>query len=63
VTTETAKVATAVLVDSAPRGGWMPSIQVLYFLFIGGSSTKLPQIPLGLRFVAFLMMVIFIVLS
>ena len=34
-----------------------------YFLFIGGSSTKLAHQPLGFTFDAFLMTLIFIVIS
>ena len=34
-----------------------------YFLFIGGSSTKLAHIPLGFTWAAFLMTLIFILLS
>jgi hypothetical protein len=36
---------------------------VRYFLFIGGSSTKLMQNPLGFTCAAFLMTMIFILLS
>jgi hypothetical protein len=32
-----------------------------YFLFIGGSSTKLPHMPLGLAWLAFFTILIFIV--
>jgi len=46
VTTDIKTVVTAVMVRAGgcPR---MTSIPLLYFLFIGGSSTKLPQIPAG----------------
>jgi len=36
---------------------------ILYFLFIGGSSTNWLQKPVGLTFEAFLITLIFIVLS
>ena len=34
-----------------------------HFLFIGGSSTQLPQIPVGFMLVPFLTILIFIVIS
>jgi hypothetical protein len=62
VTTDIKTVVTANVVRAGgcPR---MTSIQLLYFLFIGGSSTKLPQIPAGFIWVAFFTILIFIVLS
>jgi hypothetical protein len=36
---------------------------IRYFLFIGGSSTQLPQIPVGFMLVAFFTILIFIVVS
>jgi hypothetical protein len=36
---------------------------IVYFLFIGGSSTNIPHIPLGRTLLAFLTILIFIVLS
>jgi hypothetical protein len=52
-------VARKILPGRHPPRTWAMN----YFLFIGGSSTKLTQNPLGLTFAAFLMTVIFILLS
>ena len=52
-------VARKILPGRHPPRTWAMN----YFLFIGGSSTKLAQNPLGLTLAAFLMTVIFIVLS
>jgi hypothetical protein len=62
VTTDIKTVVTANVVR-AGRCPRMTSIPLLYFLFIGGSSTKLPQIPAGFIWVAFFTILIFIVLS
>jgi len=61
VTTDIKTVVTLMVrAGGCPR---MTSIPLLYFLFIGGSSMKLPQIPVGFIWVAFLRILIFIVLS
>lgn len=62
VTTDIKTVVTANVVR-AGRCPRMTSILLLYFLFIGGSSMKLPQRPVGFTWVAFLTILIFIVLS
>jgi hypothetical protein len=59
-----AAIAIAIMVRKILPGQHPPRTWVMhYFLFIGGSSTKLEHIPLGLAFAAFLTTVIFILLS
>jgi hypothetical protein len=59
-----AAIAIAIVVRKILPGRHPPRTwDMNYFLFIGGSSTKLAQNPLGLTLAAFLMTVIFIVLS
>lgn len=59
-----ALVATACGIGPIRRGRRPPVISLLYFLFIGGSSTNIAHMPLGLAFeVPFLMTLIFILLS
>ena len=59
VTRAIAVVARTNLPGQHPPRTWV----MHYFLFIGGSSTKLTHIPLGFTWAAFLMTVIFILLS
>ena len=54
-----ASVTGKILPGQHPPRSWVMD----YFLFIGGSSMKLAHIPLGLTWAAFLMTLIFILLS
>ena len=64
VTTATTEVLKAARAIRPRKCSARPSvIHLLYFLFIGGSSMKLTQNPLGLTLVAFFTILIFILIS
>jgi hypothetical protein len=59
-----AAIAIAIVAREILPGQHPPRTWVMhYFLFIGGSSTKLAHIPLGFTWAAFFTTVIFILLS